>query len=368
MRNQAIGYQGFAHIVRTDPGRVMASACQIPHFTQIHRWPMNTTKKRYNDFSTSLRHEFGCRVQKITVDAGFSCPNRDGTLSKTGCLYCNGRGAGSGAANRGRSIEAQIREGKARMAARYKAKKFIAYFQAFTNTYAPVEVLKRRYEDALQDPDIVSLAIGTRPDCVDPMKLALIESYTSTHTVWIEYGLQSARDGTLRQINRGHTVEDFVHAVDLTQGRDIRICAHVILGLPGESLQDAVRTARLLAHLRVDAVKIHNLYIEADTPLASLFKRGRYLPLSQETYVDWVIHFLEHLHPETILQRLTGDPDPRTLIAPSWATRKGQTLSMITQGLEDRQTFQGRRYSAESPLCRPLTHTGINSHSSPARP
>lgn len=320
---------------------------------------MNTTEKRYNDFSTSLRHEFGCRVQKITVDAGFSCPNRDGTLSKTGCLYCNGKGAGSGAANRRQSIEAQIREGKARVAARYGAKKFIAYFQAFTNTYAPVEVLKRRYDDALQDPDIVSLAIGTRPDCVDPTKLALIESYTSTHTVWIEYGLQSARDRTLQQINRGHTVEDFVHAVDLTQGRDIHICAHVILGLPGESLQDAVRTARLLARLRVDAVKIHNLYIEADAPLAPLFKRGRYLPLSQETYVDWVIHFLEHLHPETILQRLTGDPDPRTLIAPSWATRKGQTLSMITQGLEDRQTFQGRRYSAESPLCRPLTHTGI---------
>ena len=182
MRNQAIGYQRFADTVWTEQSRMMASACQIPHFTQIHRLPMN---KRYNDFSTYLRHEFGCRVQKITVDAGFSCPNRDGTLSKTGCLYCNGRGAGSGAANRRRSIEAQIREGKARVAARYKAKKFIAYFQAFTNTYAPVEVLKRRYDDALQDPDIVSLAIGTRPDCVDPTKLALIESYTSTHMVWI---------------------------------------------------------------------------------------------------------------------------------------------------------------------------------------
>ena len=350
MRNQAIGYQRFADTVWTEQSRMMASACQIPHFTQIHRLPMN---KRYNDFSTYLRHEFGCRVQKITVDAGFSCPNRDGTLSKTGCLYCNGKGAGSGAANRGRSIEAQIRDGKARMAARYKAKKFIAYFQAFTNTYAPVEVLKHRYDDALRDPDIVSLAIGTRPDCVDSTKLALIESYTSTHMVWIEYGLQSARDRTLQQINRGHTVEDFVHAVDLTQGRDIRICAHVILGLPGESLQDAVRTARLLARLRVDAVKIHNLYIEADAPLASLFNSGGYLPLNQETYVDWVIHFLEHLHPETILQRLTGDPDPTTLIGPSWATRKGQTLSMINRSLEDRRTFQGRRYDAESPLCRP---------------
>jgi hypothetical protein len=215
------------------------------------------------------------------------------------------------------------------------------------------------WEEALGVDDIVGLSIGTRPDCINEPILRLLERYARQGLIWIEYGLQSARDRTLQQINRGHTVADFVRAVDLTQGRDIRICAHVILGLPGESLQDVVRTARLLARLRVDAVKIHNLYIEADAPLAAQLKSGRYLPLSQETYVDWVIHFLEHLHPETILQRLTGDPDPRTLIGPSWATRKGQTLSMINQGLEDRRTFQGRRYDAESPLCRSLTHTGI---------
>jgi len=300
--------------------------------------------RRYNDFNAYLRNRFGCRVQKITVDAGFTCPNRDGTLSGTGCLFCNGKGSGSGAARLGRSIEEQIRSAKPRLAKRYKAKKFIAYFQSFTNTHAPVEVLKPRYNQALRDPEVVGLAIGTRPDCVDREKLELIGSFTATHMVWIEYGLQSASDRTLRRINRGHTVQDFVQAVRLTQGRHILICAHVILGLPGETTADIVRTARLLADLRVEAVKIHNLYVEKDAPLAEPYRSGQFTLPSRDRYADWVSCFLEHLHPETIIQRLTGDPDPESLVGPSWSLEKSKTLTKIHRCLEDRQTYQGRRY------------------------
>ena len=190
----------------------------------------------------------------------------------------------------------------------------------------------------------MGLAIGTRPDCIDREKLRLIETYTATHMVWIEYGLQSAADRTLRLINRGHGREDFVEAVRLTQRRQILICAHVIVGLPGESIHDIIRTAQLLADLRVDAVKIHNLYIEADAPLAELYKSGRCTLLSRERYVDWVTYFLEYLHPQTIIQRLTGDPDPESLLGPLWTLEKGRTLTMINQRLEDRHTFQGNRY------------------------
>ncbi|MCK4390020.1 MAG: TIGR01212 family radical SAM protein [Desulfobacterales bacterium] len=300
--------------------------------------------RRYNDFNSCLRERFGCRVQKITIDAGFSCPNRDGTLSFGGCIYCDGKGSGTGAARLAESIKKQIREAKARLAARYKAKKFIAYFQAFTNTYASCDILRKRYDEALTDSEIVGLAIGTRPDCIDEAKLNLIEEYTSTHMVWIEYGLQSTHNRTLKKINRGHTFEDFVRAVRLTQGRDILICAHVILGLPGESREDVVDTATALADLGIDGIKIHSLYILRDTPLARLFEAGGCTALDQETYVEWVAAFLERLSPSIIVQRLTGDPDPTGLLAPEWTLKKQQTLSLIQRTLEARGTWQGKLF------------------------
>ncbi len=298
-------------------------------------------RKRYNDLNTYLRKKFGCRVQKITIDAGFSCPNRDGTLSLAGCIYCDGKGSGTGAAARGLSITEQIRQAKARLAARYKAEKFLAYFQAYTNTHGPSEILRKKYDNALLDPDIVGLAIGTRPDCVDEEKLSLIQRYTATHMVWIEYGLQSMHDRTLEEINRGHTFEGFVRAVRMTQGRNILICAHVILGLPGESKQDILDTAAALADLKIDGIKIHNLYILKDTVLGKLYERGEFTPLDQDTYVDWVVGLLERLSADTVVQRLTGDPDPNSLLAPAWCVNKQQTLSLIQQTLEKRDTCQG---------------------------
>lgn len=228
------------------------------------------------------------------------------------------------------------------MAARYKAKKFLSYFQAFTNTYAPCDILRKRYDEALADSDIVGLAIGTRPDCVDEEKLNLIERYTTTHMVWIEYGLQSMHDRTLKLINRGHVFEDFVRAVQMTRGRNILICAHVILGLPGESKQDILETATAVADLGIDGIKIHSLYVLKETPLAQLYKDGGCTILDQHTYVDWVVAFLERLSPDTVVQRLTGDPLPPALLAPAWALHKQQTLSQINKTLEQRDTWQGR--------------------------
>ncbi len=298
--------------------------------------------ERYHDFNTYLKQRFGCRVQKIAIDAGFSCPNRDGTLSSCGCMYCDKKGSGTGAAARGQSIGQQIQLGKARLAVRYKANKFLAYFQAFTNTYSPCDILQKRYDEALADADIVGLAIGTRPDCVDEKKLGLIQRYTATHMVWMEYGLQSMHNRTLQTINRGHTFGDFVRAVDMTQGRNILICAHVILGLPGESKQDVLGTASTIADLGIHGIKIHSLYVLHGTPLAHLYKAGGFTVLDQDTYVEWVVGFLEHLGPEVIIQRLTGDPNPSTLVAPAWALQKQDTLSLIRKALKDRNTCQGK--------------------------
>jgi radical SAM protein (TIGR01212 family) len=300
------------------------------------------TLRRYNDLNRYLRDRFGCRVQKITIDAGFSCPNRDGTLSFGGCIYCDGKGSGTGAARRAESISKQVQEGKARLAARYKAEKFIAYFQAFTNTYAPCDILRRRYGEALSDSEVVGLAIGTRPDCIDEAKLHLIEEYSASHMVWIEYGLQSIHNRTLEKINRGHTFEDFVRAVRMTQGRNICICAHVILGLPGESREDVIDTAKALSDLGIDGVKIHSLYVLRETPLAQLFEAGGCSLLNQESYAAWAVAFLEHLSPDIVVQRLTGDPDPSALLSPLWTLNKHKTLALIQGTLETSNTWQGR--------------------------
>ncbi|RLB94978.1 MAG: TIGR01212 family radical SAM protein [Deltaproteobacteria bacterium] len=300
---------------------------------------------RYRNFNSYLRKRFGCRVQKITIDAGFSCPNRDGTLSSTGCIFCDGNGSGTGAARRNESIRSQIQQAKPRLAARYKAEKFIAYFQAFTNTYASCDVLRQKYSEALADPDIVGLAIGTRPDCVDEEKLSLIEEYTATHMVWIEYGLQSIHNRTLKRINRGHMFEDFLQAIRMTRGRDILICVHVILGLPGESKQDVLETAEALAKLDVDGIKIHSLYVLKNTPLARLYASGGVMVLDQSTYVDWTVSFLERLPQKMVIQRLTGDPNPSSLVAPKWALEKQQTLFYINKTLEERDTCQGKLYT-----------------------
>ncbi len=300
--------------------------------------------KRYKDFNSHLRETFGCRVQKITVDAGLSCPNRDGTISIGGCIYCNERGSGTGSFRQGLSIRQQLTQGKIALSKRYNAKKFIAYFQSFSNTYAPFEHLNRLYEEALSIEDIVGLSIGTRPDCVDDRILSLLQYYAQTHLIWIEYGLQSASDHTLKLINRGHDFDCFKNAVELTRGRGILICAHVVLGLPNETRKDMLRTARLLAKLGIDGVKIHLLYVIANTKMESFYKKGEYRCLTREQYAELVCDFLEILPENVVIQRLTGDPHREELVAPLWALNKSKNLSCIQKALERRNTWQGKEH------------------------
>jgi len=300
-------------------------------------------KLRYNDFNTYLRSLFGCRVQKITVDAGLSCPNRDGRLSSGGCIFCNARGSGTGAHSRGQTITDQLLQGKKFLARRYKAQKFLAYFQSFSNTYGPMDTLRRLYDEALAVEDVVGLSIGTRPDCVDVPVLDLLQDYAGHHLIWLEYGLQSASDKTLELINRGHDVQCFENAVRATLNRGIKICAHVILGLPGESRRDILHTARTISDLGIDGVKLHLLYVVKGTPLETLYRQGSYRCLEQQEYIDLVCDFLERIPLEMVIQRLTGDPHPEELVAPQWSREKTETLRKINETLEKRDTWQGSK-------------------------
>ena len=300
---------------------------------------------RYYDLNSYLRKMFGCRVQKISLDAGLTCPNRDGRISTGGCMYCNSRGSGTGASRQGLSITDQIMRGKEFLKKRYKAQKFIAYFQSFCNTYGPYEKLKGLYQEALAIDDIVGLSIGTRPDCIDESVLTLIEGYARDYLVWIEYGLQSIHDRTLALINRGHDVGCFKGAVDKTRGRGIKICAHVILGLPFEDRDDMLTTAKAVAAMGIDGIKIHLLYVVKGTRMEKLYLEGKYRCLEQEEYVNLVCDFLELLPPDMVIQRLTGDPHPHELVAPEWSLRKNETLSLINKILADRDSWQGKGFN-----------------------
>jgi radical SAM protein (TIGR01212 family) len=296
----------------------------------------------YHDLNTYLKGLFGCRVQKISLDAGLTCPNRDGRLATGGCIYCNRRGSGTNAHQKGLTITDQLLAGKQALARRYKARKFIAYFQSFSNTYAPPEILRRLYDEALAVEDVVGLSIGTRPDCIDAPVLDLLEGYARDRLVWIEYGLQSVHDATLDRINRGHDFECFASAVAATRNRRIRICVHAILGLPGETRAHMLETAATLARMDIDGLKLHLLYVIKGTPLEDLYRRGAYRCLEQQTYVELVCDFLERTPWQVVIQRLTGDPHPMELVAPAWSLQKADTLARIQQTFARRGSRQGQ--------------------------
>lgn len=302
-------------------------------------------QKRYTDYNSYLRQRFGERVQKISVDAGLTCPNRDGCLSDKGCIYCNAKGSGTGAFARGISIREQIETGKIPMMKKYKAKKFLAYFQSFSNTYTDVAHMKQMYDEALSCEGMVGMAIGTRPDCIDGEKLDLIQSYTREYLVWLEYGLQSVHDQTLAVINRGHTFQDFLDAVAMTRNRGIRICTHIILGLPGEDRDMMLESARKLARSGINGIKLHLLYVIKGTPLDRMFLDGEYRCMEQAEYVETVCDFLELLPTDVVIQRITGDPHAHELRSPAWAGRYRETFNLIQYTLEKRNTWQGKRFS-----------------------
>ena len=295
----------------------------------------------YNDLNSALRARFGCRVQKISIDVGLTCHNRDGTAGWGGCIYCNSRGSGTGASAYS-SVTEQIESAKAFLRKRYKAKKFITYFQSFSNTYAPVEKLRSLYEEALAVEDIVGLAIGTRPDCVDDAVLDLLSEINERAYLSIEYGLQSIHDRTLELINRGHTVETFLDAVSRTRKRNLDITVHVIIGLPGEDKNDMLATARKLGEIDIQGVKIHLLYVIRGSKLHSMYENGSYTCLTREEYVDIVCDFLALLPENIIIERLTGDPHRDELVAPLWALEKETNLKAIWETLRKRNLRQGK--------------------------
>ena len=298
-------------------------------------------QKPYLDLNTFLRRRFGCRVQKISLDAGLGCPNRDGSRGWNGCIFCNERGSGTGLAAT-QSLTEQIRFAKSFLGRRYNASKFLGYFQSFSNTYAPLSVLRELYSEALADPDVVGLCIGTRPDCVDEEKLDYLADLAQNNLIWMEYGLQSVHEETLAAINRGHGVEAFREAVRHSRERGLLTCAHVVLGLPGESREDMLQTARFLAEQQVDAVKIHGLYVVQGTRLHELYASGRYRCLERGEYVPLVGEFIARLPSGMVVQRVTGDPHPRELVAPEWMLEKRHNLREILQYMRERDLRQGQ--------------------------
>jgi len=295
----------------------------------------------YRDLNSYLKERFGTRVQKVTLDAGLTCPNRDGRVGVGGCLYCNARGSGTGAFSRGLSISEQLEEGMARLSRRYGASRFIAYFQSFSNTYAPVDALRALYSAALAFPEVVGLSIGTRPDCLSPEILDLLAEIARERLLWLELGLQSAHDQTLKLINRGHDVACFTRAVKDAADRNLEVVAHAILGLPGEGPEEMAATARYLGSLPVQGVKIHLLYVVEGSALEELYRSGRYRPLEEEEYVRLVADFLELLPPHLVIHRLTGDPHPEELVAPAWCRDKSRVLAGIREELFHRGSRQG---------------------------
>jgi uncharacterized protein len=306
-----------------------------------------TSERRYYALSRFLRKRFGCKVHRVTIDAGFTCPNVDGTVAVGGCVYCDNRSFSPNRRLPRTGIREQVRRGIEILHARNGAERFLAYFQAATNTYAPAAKLKRLYDEALDHPQVVGLAVGTRPDCVPDDILDLLQAYARERYVCLELGLQSIHDRSLDWMNRGHHYDAFVDAVKRCQGRGLDLCAHVILGLPGESRDDMMGTALALASLPVDGVKLHNLHVVIDTPLARDYRQGAVRLLERDEYIGVVCDFLERLPARVVIHRLTGDAPPDYLVAPLWCLDKPGLLQDIQAELTRRGTWQGYRLHPE---------------------
>jgi radical SAM protein (TIGR01212 family) len=307
---------------------------------------------RYHAYRHFLRCRFpGGRVQKVSLDAGFTCPNVDGSVATGGCTFCDNRSFSP--SRRGRllsqsvrrqaeNILAQLDDGIRRLKHRYEVDQFIAYFQPATNTYAPAEILRGLYEAALSHPKVVGLAIGTRPDCVPDDVLDLLAELAKRTYLSVEYGLQTIHDRSLDWMNRGHHHAATVDAIERSRGRGFEICGHVMLGLPGESHPDMLATAREVARLRLDAVKIHNLYAVKDTPLADQVARGDVELMGRDDYVRTLVDFLELLPPEMVVERISGDAPPDYFVGPSWCLDKPGVLLAVREEMERRDTWQGK--------------------------
>ncbi len=304
------------------------------------------TNKRYYTYDYYLRKTFGGKCAKIPLDAGFTCPNIDGRCGYGGCIYCSDRGSGDFAASAALPIAEQFRITKAKLGSKWSTERCIPYFQAHTNTYAPLEFLKEKYEEALSQNGVVGMNIATRADCLPDDVVNYLAEIAERTVLTVELGLQSAHDETARLINRGHTFDEFVEGYQkLKSASDkINICVHIILGLPGESEEMMLETVRRVAALKPHQVKLHLLHVIKGTPMAKIYERGDYVPLEKEEYVDLVCKSLELLPPETVIARITGDGLADDLLAPLWSKKKVSVINDIDKELFVRKTWQGAKY------------------------
>ncbi|MFX0549682.1 TIGR01212 family radical SAM protein [Hathewaya histolytica] len=302
--------------------------------------------KRYHSLNYFLREKFGEKVFKISLDAGFTCPNRDGKISSGGCIFCSSRGSGDFAGDRKFSIDKQFEDIKCMMNKKWKSEKYIAYFQAYTNTYAPIEVLDEKYKEATEKEGVVGLAIATRPDCLEEDVLDLLSSYNKELYTWVELGLQTSKESTAKLINRGYELEIFEKAVKHLRVRNIDVVVHTIFGLPGESKDDMLDTIRYLANMDIQGIKIHLLHLMEGTSLVKLYNNGELELMTMDDYLEVICEAVELLPPSVVIHRLTGDAPRDLLIGPMWSLRKWEVLNAIDKKLEDEDIFQGKKYKS----------------------
>ncbi len=298
--------------------------------------------KRYNSFNRILRETFHARVHKVGLRLDFTCPNRDGRVAVGGCTYCNNASHTPRGYRTGMSIREQLEQGADAVSRLYKAEKFIAYFQSYTNTYGSITKLERIYREALDFPGVVGLSIATRPDCVPEEVLDLIADISRRTYVWLELGLESMHDKTLQWVNRGHGLREFIDAVERSKARGLRLCAHLILGFPGESHEEILQTPVFLNRMGIDGVKLHNLHVIKNTVLEKIFRSGAFTLLSRDAYISLLVDFLELLTPEIVIHRLTGETYRELTVAPDWSTNKTAMLNAIQEELEARDSWQGK--------------------------
>lgn len=305
-------------------------------------------QKRYNDYPSYFKTLFSGRVQKLSIDGGFTCPNRDGVKGRGGCTYCNNRSFSPEYCRAVKPIAQQIDEGRRFFAHKYAGQKYLAYFQSFSNTYAPLEVLCQKYEEALGRADIVGLVIATRPDAVTEEVLNYLATLAQRYYVCIEYGVESVNDEVLKRINRGHTFEEARKAICMTAGRGIRIGAHLIFGLPGESREAMLDGAVRLCDLPVDVLKLHQLQIIRDTPMAGeyLADPSRFRLYSLDEYLDFVVDVIGAIRPDVYLERFVNQAPEEYLIAPKWGVKNFEFVAKLDKRLSERDIWQGKFYNS----------------------
>ena len=300
--------------------------------------------KRYHTWNYYLRNTFGEKIFKVSINAGFTCPNIDGKVAYGGCTYCSKEGSGDFAGNPKDDLIKQFKEIKEMMLKKWPNAKYIGYFQAYTNTYAPLDVLKEKYETILDQEDVVGLSISTRPDCLEDDVVEYLSELNERTNLWVELGLQTIHDSTSKIINRGHDYKTFLEGVEKLKAKNIKIVVHIINGLPGEDYNMMMETAKAVADLNIHGIKIHLLHVIKDTPMARMLEKNMMTLMTQEEYVNLVCDQLEILPPEMIIHRLTGDGKKEDLVGPLWSLKKWEVLNAIDDTLKSRDSYQGIKY------------------------